>query len=169
MTTAIPFQHIIFGVLAAMVLIPAFLVVTLKNVFHSALWLVLSLAGVAGMYAMLAADFLFAVQLLVYIGGVMIILLFVILLSGKPSDWTGRQVNERAWAAGLFAVFLVAALGTVAMNWPMIVQDVQPLVTTGRLGDLLVHGMVLPLEVISLVLVVALIGAIYFSVKRRPS
>ena len=58
-----------------MVLIPALLVVLVKNVFHSALWLVLSLLGVAGIYAMLAADFLFAVQLMVYAGGIMVILI----------------------------------------------------------------------------------------------
>ena len=162
-------QTAIFAFLAALVLIPALLVVTVKNVFHSALWLVLSLSGVAGMYAMLAADFLFAVQLLVYIGGVMILLLFVVLLSGKPSDWAGRQVNEKAWAAGLFSVFLVSALGSVVIDWPLVVVDSKPLLTTGRLGELLVHGMALPLEVISLALVAALVGAIYFSVKRKSS
>ncbi len=159
----------IFGFLAALVLIPALLVVTVKNVFHSALWLILSLTGVAGMYAMLAADFLFAVQLLVYIGGVMILLLFVVLLSGKPSDWAGRQVNEKAWAAGLFSVFLVAAIGGAVIDWPMVTVVKEAAPTTARLGLLLVRDMVLPLEVISLVLVAALVGAIFFSVKKNPS
>ena len=159
-------QTIIFYVLAAMVVVPAILVVTTKNVFHSALWLVLSLASVAGLYAMLAADFLFAVQLLVYIGGIMVVLLFVILLSGKPSDWAGRQVNEKAWAAGLFSIFLVAALGSVIAAWPVIAAESTAQPTTGQLGQLLVHEMALPLEVISLVLVAALVGSIYFSVKK---
>ena len=162
-------QSIIFSFLAVMVLFPAFLVVTVKNVFHAALWLIVSLTGVAGMYAMLAADFLFAVQLLVYIGGVMIVLLFVIFLSGKPSDWTGRQVNEKAWAAGIFSIFLIAAIGSVISQWPMIQIDKQPQLTTGQLGQLLVREMVLPMEVISLVLVAALVGAIYFSVKKKAS
>lgn len=157
---------VIFYLVAAMVVLPALLVVTMKNVFHSALWLVVSLCGVAGLYAMLAADFLFAVQLLVYVGGVMVLLLFVVLLCGKPSDWVGRQVNEKAWAAGLFSLFLVAALGSVIIGWPMITTEIPALVTTGRLGELLVHEMVLPFEVISLVLVAALVGAIYFSVKK---
>lgn len=159
----------IFAFLAALVLIPALLVVTVKNVFHSALWLVLSLVGVAGMYAMLAADFLFAVQLLVYIGGVMILLLFVVLLSGKPSDWAGRQVNDKSWAAGLFSLFLVAAIGGAVINWPMITVPSKPMVTTARLGNLLIRDMALPLQVISLVLVAALVGAIYFSVKKKES
>lgn len=160
--------NVIFAFLAVFVLVPALLVVTTKNVFHSALWLVLSLAGVAGMYAMLAADFLFAVQLLVYIGGVMILLLFAILLSGKPSDWEGRSVNNKAWAAGLLAVLIASALVAVVESWPLITVQADPQTTTGPLGQLLVSGMLLPFETISLVLVAALIGAIYFSVKKKP-
>lgn len=157
----------IFYVLAAMVVIPALLVVTVRNVFHGALWLILSLAGVAGLYAMLAADFLFAVQLLVYVGGVMVVLLFVILLSGKPSDWAGRQVNEKAWAAGLFSVFLIAALISALVRWPMPVGELSTGTTTARLGALLLKEMVLPFEFVSLVLVAALIGAVYFSVRKK--
>lgn len=161
-------ESLIFYVLAAMVVIPALLVVTVRNVFHSALWLVLSLSGVAGLYAMLAADFLFAVQILVYVGGVMVVLLFVILLSGKPSDWAGTQVNEKAWAAALFSVFLVAALVSALFRWALPSNaSATPELTTGRLGKLLLTEMVLPFEFISLVLVAALIGAVYFSVRKR--
>ena len=157
----------IFYFLAALVLIPALLVVSVRNVFHSALWLILSLSGVAGIYAMLAADFLFAVQLLVYVGGVMVLLLFVVLLSGKPSDWANRQVNEKAWAAGLFAVFLTAAVVSVVSRWPLPPADVAPELTAGRLGTLLLTKMLLPFEFISLVLVAALLGAILFSVRSK--
>ena len=160
-------QTLIFYFVAALVVLPALFVVTTKNVFHSALWLVLSLTGVAGLYAMLAADFLFAVQLLVYVGGVMVLLLFVVLLSGKPSDWTGRQVNEKAWAAGLFSVFLTAALGSVIALWPMMPQETPATTTTGKLGDLLINQMMLPMELVSFVLVAALVGAIYFSVRKE--
>ena len=159
-------QTAIFFFLAALVIIPAILVVSVKNVFHSALWLVTSLAGVAGVYAMLAADFLFAVQLLVYVGGIMVVLLFVILLSGKPSDWAGKQVNEKAWAAGLFSLFFIAALISIVSGWAFTPVEAEPMVTTARLGALLVKEMVLPFEIISLVLVASLIGAVYFSTKR---
>ncbi len=159
----------IFCFLAVFVVLPALLVVTTKNVFHSALWLVLSLSGVAGMYAMLAADFLFAVQLLVYIGGVMILLLFAILLSGKPSDWEGRQVNSKAWAGALLGLLIAAALIAVVLDWPFVTVMKDPQTTTAPLGQLLVSGMLLPFETISLVLVSALVGAIYFSLKKKPS
>ncbi|MFN0118718.1 MAG: NADH-quinone oxidoreductase subunit J [Elusimicrobiota bacterium] len=159
-------EYLIFGILALLTLVPALLVVSVKNVFHAALFLVTSLLGVAGIYAMLAADFLFAVQLLVYIGGVMIILLFVVLLSGKPSDWTGRQVNEKSWAAGLFSIFFVTAMLGFICKWSVPIKMLEPQATTGKLGDLLIKQMVLPFEVISLVMVVALIGAIFFSSKK---
>lgn len=158
---------VIFSFLAALVLIPAILVVAVKNVFHSALWLVVSLAGVAGVYAMLAADFLFAVQLLVYVGGIMVVLLFVVLLSGSPKDWEGKQVNEKAWAASLFSLFFVAAISSILWNAPITEVASDPKLTTGQLGTLLLGDMILPFEIISLVLVAALVGAIYFSQKRK--
>ena len=160
-------EAIIFGFLAFVILIPALLVVTVKNIFHSALWLIVSLSGVAGLYAMMAADFLFAVQLLVYVGGVMVLLLFVVLLSGKPSDWTGRQTNEKSWLAALFAGFLVASISSVVAGWGISSSaSATPMVTTGGLGKLLLTDMLLPFEFISLILIAALAGAIFFSAKR---
>lgn len=159
----------IFGILAALVIIPAILVVTTKNVFHSALWLILSMVGVGGVYAMLAADFLFAVQLLVYAGGIMVVLLFVILLSGRPSDWAGVQVNDKALGAAIFAVFFVVVMVSTLAKWPFVLTESVPQPTTGPLGELLMTGMLLPLEIISLVLVAALVGAIFFSSKKIQS
>jgi len=161
-------EAVFFGTLSAMVIVPAVFVVTVKNVFHAALWLVLCLVGVAGLYAMLAADFLFAVQLLVYVGGVMVLLLFVVLLSGKPSDWTGRQTNEKTWLAALFSGFLVAAIGSVVAGWAISsTPAAQPMTTTSGLGKLLLTEMLLPFEFISLVLIAALVGAVYFSAKKQ--
>lgn len=157
----------IFSILAAMTIVPAIFVVSLRNVFHSALMLIVSLLGVAGLYAMLAADFLFAVQLLVYAGGVMVILLFVVMLSGTPKDWAQAQSNDKALGAALFSILFVVVLLTTLLEWP--VRNMAPSeaqVTTGRLGELLLGEMILPFEIISLVLVAALIGAIYFSKKR---
>lgn len=159
-------ETIIFYILATMVVVPAVLVVTVKNVFHSALWLVFSLISVAGVYAMLAADFLFAVQLLVYAGGIMVVMLFVVLLSGKPSDWNVPQLNEKSWGAALFSVFFVAVIGTTLHHWVFQIVESQPEVTTAKLGQLLLTKMVLPLEVVALVMLVSLLGAIFFSSKK---
>ena len=159
-------ESIIFYFLSAVIVASSIFVVRSKNVFHSALWLVAALMGVAGIYAMLAADFLFAVQLMVYAGGIMVILLFVILLSNTPKDWEGSQFNEKSWAAGLFGLFLIAVVVTNLHNWSFTDKVVPPEATTGKLGELLLNDMVLPFEVVALVLVVALVGAIYFSSRK---
>lgn len=159
-------EAFIFYTLAAITVLPALFVVTVRSVFHSALWLIVSLLGVGGMYAMLAADFLFAVQLLVYAGGIMVILIFVVLLSGKPSDWAGVQVNNKALGGALFSVFFVVVMLTALWDWSINKVASTPELTTGRLGELFMGEMVLPLEVVSLVLVAALVGAIIFSSKK---
>jgi len=160
-------ETIIFYLLAALIVIPAILVVSLKNVFHSALFLILSFVGVAGIYAFLSADFLFAVQLLAYAGGIMVLLLFVVLLSGTPADWSIPQMNDKALGAGFFCVLLLGILGHVVWKWKFdgVVLDTQN--TTRGLGELLISQMTLPLESMALVMVVALIGAVYFSIKRQ--
>lgn len=156
---------VVFAMLAFLVLVPALLAVTLKNVFHCALFLVLSLTGVAGVFALLGADFLFVAQILVYSGGITVLLLFVVLLSGRPSDWIQRQLNGLwGWGAILGATFL-ALLATLFSQLP----DSPPLApaqpSTGPLGLVLLKDMVLPFEAVSLVLLAALIGAVHFSKK----
>lgn len=162
-------EQIVFVLLALWVIVPAVLAVTLKNVFHCALFLVLSLTGVAGLFAMLGADFLFVAQLLVYAGGITVLLLFVVLLSGSPKDWIIRQTNAQ-WSIGLLvAGMFVALLATVFKQLPP-VPAVEPLsgATTARLGLALLGEWVFPFEALSLVLLAALVGAIHFS-KRSKS
>jgi NADH-quinone oxidoreductase subunit J len=156
-------QTVVFWLLSLLVIVPAILVVTLKNVLHAALFLILSLTGVAGLFALLGADFLFVVQILLYAGGIMVLVLFVIMLSGNPKDWIARQVNEQ-WLGGLLvsAVF-VSLLATLFRLMPeaQAVAPAEP--TTASLGILLLRDMVLPFDAISLVLLSALVGAILFS------
>ena len=102
-------ETIVFLFLSAITLGSAILVVTLRNIFHSALWLIVTLAGVAGLYAFLGADFLFAVQILLYGGGVMVVLLFVVLLSGRPSDWAGNQFNTQTLSSILAGPVVIIA------------------------------------------------------------
>jgi NADH:ubiquinone oxidoreductase subunit 6 (subunit J) len=106
---------LLFYVLAAVIVISAILVVTLRNVFHSALFLVLAFFMVAGVYLMLHAEFLAAVQVLIYVGAVTILMLFAIMLTHQIQSHSIRQVNEQVIPAALIsALFLVLAL--FAMN-----------------------------------------------------
>jgi NADH-quinone oxidoreductase subunit J len=109
---------VLFYILAAIILIAALMVVTLRNVFHSALFLVLTFFLVAGIYLMLKAEFLAAVQVLIYVGAVTILILFAIMLTHKIQSGAMRQVNEQVVPAALIAgLFLALAITTVALSF----------------------------------------------------
>jgi NADH:ubiquinone oxidoreductase subunit 6 (subunit J) len=99
---------VIFYILGAAILIAAFMVVTLRNVFHSALFLVATFFFVAGIYLMLNAEFLAAVQILIYVGAVTILILFAIMLTHKIQSKSIRQVNEQVLPAIIIAGLLLA-------------------------------------------------------------
>ncbi|MBK8574873.1 MAG: NADH-quinone oxidoreductase subunit J [Elusimicrobia bacterium] len=157
----------VFAILAVMILVPAVLAVSLKNIFHCALWLVVSLTGVGGMFAMLGSDFLFVAQILVYAGGITVLLLFVVLLSGSPKDWIIKQVNGQwAWSLILAGIF-VSLLATLFRQLPEPGPLAETVPVTKALGLILVRDMVLPFEAVSLVLLAALVGAIHFNKRNR--
>jgi NADH-quinone oxidoreductase subunit J len=158
--------RLVFAFLFCLTVIPAAMAVTLKNIFHCALLLVLSLTGVAGLFALLGADFLFVAQILVYAGGITVLLLFVILLSGSPKDWVLRQLNAQwAWGLVLSAIF-VSLLATLFRQIPEPESLTVAIPTSAALGFVLVRDMLLPFESVSLVLLAALVGAVHFS-KRN--
>jgi NADH-quinone oxidoreductase subunit J len=157
----------IFYFLAALTLIPALLVVTLRNVFHAALWLVLSMVGVAGLYAYMGADFLFVSQLLIYAGGVMVLMLFVVLLSGSPKDWVISAVN-RQWAGAIAVAALLLGLTCYVLSrFPAVLWSEPAGPTTAAIGKMLIRDMVIPFEAVSLVLLAALVGAVLFARRIR--
>ena len=101
----------LFYVLAAVIVVSAFMVVTLRNVFHSALFLVITFFMVAGIYLMLNAEFLAAVQVLIYVGAITILMLFAIMLTYQIQSKSVRQTNEQVIPAGIITViFLVLAI-----------------------------------------------------------
>jgi NADH-quinone oxidoreductase subunit J len=154
-------QNISFGILAAAMCVSAFRVVTTKNVVHAALYLVVVLAGVAGIYILLAAEFAAVVQVLVYIGAVVVLFLFGIMLTRAPIGEESDLDNEQRWTALIVALFLFGVLGSVLVNAfhrvhvrPASVQ------TTSDVARSIFTTYVVPFEVISLVLLAALVGSI---------
>src|SRR5712692_9486402 len=109
-------QNIAFGVLAASMCASAVRVVTTKNVMHAALYLIVVLAGVAGIYILLAAEFAAVVQVLVYIGAIIVLFLFGIMLTRAPIGHEADLDNEQRWAALIVALFLFGILGSVLVN-----------------------------------------------------
>jgi NADH-quinone oxidoreductase subunit J len=155
---------VIFFVLTMMALGGALGVVTSRNLFHSALFLVLSFAGVAGYYVLLDAGFLAVVQLLIYIGAIAILILFAIMLTRGLMVKRQSQSNDQWLIALLVAIlaFVVLAVVLWQVDWPVADRDAlaSPNVSIGQLGQDLLGPYVIPFEVASVLLLVALIGAV---------
>lgn len=156
--------ELIFYLLAVLTIAAAVGVVTVPNVVHAALLLILTLLGVAGFYLLLASEFLALVQVLIYAGAVATIILFGLMLTrgGRelPTVPAGAQWPLALLAAGALAVVLLTAV--LDSDWPREAGQVT-LVGVGTLAGVLFREWLLPFEVVSLVLLVALIGAIVIS------
>ncbi|MDE2039127.1 MAG: NADH-quinone oxidoreductase subunit J [Elusimicrobia bacterium] len=162
-------ESLIFYSLAALVLLSALAVVTMRNTVHSALFLGLSLAGLAGIFAELSADFLFAAQILVYVGGIAVLFIFVVMLLGRASDLHLRQINAQWPAALLVCAVAAAGLWRAARSFIAPAATRAPAPTTERLGRLLMGGYAVPFELVSLLLTAALLGAVFFSrLEKNP-
>ncbi len=152
----------VFYLTAALAILPALAVVLTRNIIHAAVFLVVSFAGVAGVFVILSADFLAAVQLLVYAGAIAVLIIFAIMMTHNPRK--GSLPNEQKWPAFIIAaVMLVVFLSVLFQTaWPTSI--LAPLeATTQPLGKLLLNEYVLPFEVVSVLLVAAMIGAIVIS------
>jgi len=139
-------------------------VVTSGSVFISALFLILSFVGVAGLYVLLNAGFLAAVQLLIYVGAIAVLILFVVMLTHRVMTEGTPQTNGQWGIAAFLGVLLFLALSALALrvDWP-ISGGPPPSDAVRALGQQLLSvqtGFVLPFEVASVVLLVALVGAI---------
>lgn len=163
---------IVFWFLSLVMLISALMVVSLKNIFHSALFLVLCLFSVAGFYIMLDAEFLAAAQVLIYVGAVAILIIFAIMLTSNLTSKKIRQVNENALVSLL--VCLLFFMGSVALikmtydsAWKDIAAPTLPADNVLALGQLLMTEYMLPFEVVSVLMLAALIGAIVLARKER--
>lgn len=159
-----------FGIFTILTLGGAFGVVANKNLVRGTVWLMVSLFGVAGMFVLLSAPFLAAVQILVYIGAIGILITFVIMLTRSMTHLRER-FNAQWWAGALVAVvvFLTLVVLVIAPLWGETDTPSSDVVATTRdLGIALVDGnqYVLPFEVASLLLTAAMIGAIV--IAREP-
>jgi NADH-quinone oxidoreductase subunit J len=133
-----------------------------RNVFHSALFLVVTLGSVAGVFVILGADFLAAVQILVYVGAVMILILFAVMLTPlrAPTPTLTSPGQAIAGIAIAILVFGATAATLLTARWPHAGQAPINVPTTEAIGRSLLTTFVLPFEIASVLLLVAMIGAI---------
>ncbi|MBI4051419.1 MAG: NADH-quinone oxidoreductase subunit J [Elusimicrobia bacterium] len=156
-------EQLVFYGLSVVILASALGVVLLRHVLHSALLLGLCLAGVAGLFASLGADFLFASQILIYVGGIAVLILFVVLLSGRASDFVLKQVNEQWMAALLVSGIIFGGLYHIFGSTQRSPAQDNLAPTTFSLGKLLLGDFSIPFELISVILLASLLGAVLFS------
>jgi NADH-quinone oxidoreductase subunit J len=154
-------ENIAFGIIAIMMVVAAIRVVTTKNIVHAALYLVLVLAGVAALYILLAAEFVAITQVLVYIGAVVVLFLFGIMLTRAPMGKMDDTDNEQRIVGLAIAVVLLGVMGYVL--WKAFgkkqFEDIA-VQTTAQVSNSIFSQYLMPFEVVSVVLLAALLGAI---------
>jgi NADH:ubiquinone oxidoreductase subunit 6 (subunit J) len=158
----------IFVVLGLVTLGAAVMVVTSRNLFRSALWLILTFFGIAVMFILLNAEFLAVVQVLIYIGAISTLIIFAVMLTRDMMDPKAQRFNEQ-WGvvAGFAALLFVVLLALLTrVPWPAGIAPA-PADAIARLGAAFVGPYVVPFEVASVLLVVALIGAIIIARERE--
>lgn len=166
-------EQIIFLVVALFTLGSGFMVVTTGNLVHAALWLVATLFGVAVVFAILNAGFLAVVQVVVYIGAIAILFIFAVMLTRKDMRDQGPQMNPGWWAGALIAVLVFAGLIFLLQGWNGLSRTAAAIPAgfdaVAELGNALVSpdAFVLPFEVASVLLVAALVGAVYVAFNRK--
>lgn len=158
---------IVFYLIAGITVISAAGVAFSRNIVYSAFSLVGTFGGVAGIYVMLGADFVAAVQILIYVGGIVVLVLFAVMLTHRIADInvTNRSVGRFSGliVSGLVLVLLVTTI--IESSWKQ-AEKVTHEPTTAQIGELFLGKYLLPFELASLVLLVALIGAVVLARKE---
>ncbi len=161
----------LFYFFAVVAVVSAILVITRRNAVHSAIFLIQALLAIAGIFLQLRAEFLAAVQVILYVGGIMLLFLFVIMLVNL--DIAVRQVQfNRQWFLGSVTALIVAAevsygiyRGKGAFQFPAApAEALQP--NAQRVGMVLFQNYMLPFEIASILLLVAMVGAVIMARRR---
>lgn len=165
---------VVFYILSVLILASALLAVTSRNIFRSAIWLLFSLTAIAGLYFWLQMEFVAAVQIVVYVGGIVVLIIFSIFLTQQ----SGKDLPAPVKARSIFSILAACAgfILTCALlrgyAFPPPGHPAATVAGVGNIGSQLLstseHGYVLPFEVISILLLAAMIGCIVIAMKTKP-
>ena len=161
---------LIFYLLALLTIVPAFWVVLSPNIVHAGFALLFTLLGAAGLYAWMGADFIAVTQLMVYIGGVLVLILFTVMMTRLPQSGRGARGLDR------YVPPAVISLATLALLWKVITgtewasQGLGPVEPTiAEIGTNFMTNYIFPFEFVSLVLLAAMIGAAILIRERKTT
>jgi len=164
---------VIFYILSVFILATGLLAVTTGKIFRSAIWLLFSLTGVAGLYFWLQMEFIAAVQIVVYVGGIVVLILFSIFLTQRSGKEMPAPVRGRVLLSALAACAGAVLTYTLIRHYPF-KPSLHPAMEAGvaNIGMQLLstseHGYLLPFEVVSILLLAAMIGCIVIAIKTKP-
>jgi len=167
-------SQIIFYLISAFLLVTGLLAVTARKIFRSAIWLLFSLIGIAGLFFWMDVQFIAAVQIVVYVGGIVVLIIFSIFLTQKAGDEMPQPSGSRTIFSILSALLGFALAFSLIDQYPFTARAGEVLqVNVADIGNQMLstteHGYVLPFEVVSMLLLAAMIGCIVIAIKSKPS
>lgn len=162
--------QIVFYLLSAGILLAAFLAVTTRKIFRAAIWLLFSLMCIAGLYFWMEVAFIAAVQIIVYVGGIVVLIIFSIFLTQQSGKDMAKPVRGRSWFAALAVLFGFASTCMLLYQHSFPTGSTMPFaVEVDAIGTQLLstteHGYILPFEVVSMLLLAAMVGCIVIAMK----
>lgn len=166
-------SHIIFYLISAFVLGTGLLAVTARRIFRAAIWLLFSLVGVAGIYFYLQVEFIAAVQIIVYAGGIVVLIIFSIFLTHQAGHKLEKPPLNRILFSMLAVLFGFLFSYRLISSHGFLTSAAKPFnVEVGAIGEQMLHttqyGFVLPFEVVSMLLLAAMVGCIVIAMKSTP-
>ena len=158
-------ETLAFACLSAVLIGAALAVVLSKNLFHAVLWLALALTGTAGVFLLLEAEFLAAVQLLLYAGGIVTIVVFAIVVTERLVGERISQTNRRITAGVVTSLAFIALVVNTILRQPLPAATGKPLPAdlTRAVGESVLTRFVLPFELLAVLMLAAMLGAVYFA------
>jgi NADH-quinone oxidoreductase subunit J len=157
-------EAIAFWCLSAVLIGSALAVVLSTNLFHAVLWLALALTGTAGVFLLLDAEFLAAVQLLLYAGGIITIVVFAIVVTERLAGEQITQTNRRIAGGAIVAVGLMFVLVNSIWQRPLAITRAEMTGDVTRsVGERVLTQFILPFELLAVLMLASLLGAIYFA------
>ena len=160
-------SYLLFAAICLMTIVAAIWVVISPNLIHSAVSLLFALFGVAGLYVYLYADFIAATQIIIYVGGILVLIIFGVMLTNKIDDPKLSNQSQNQLIGGVFSFALLIMLVNIVFNTNWYTKDlITRDSTVNDIGYMLLSTYLLPFEIVSILLLAALIGAAMLSRKK---
>ena len=165
---------ILFYIIAAFILGTGILAVTTRKIFRSAIWLLFSLIGIAALYFWMEVEFIAAVQIIVYVGGIVVLIIFSIFLTQKSGSEMAKPLQGRTMISLLAVLFGLTLTSTLIFQNEFNSMSLRPFqLNVADIGTQMLsttkHGYILPFEVVSILLLAAMIGAIVIAIKVKAA